>query len=213
MVDPKPTYSLSAPGTGAASRHCPAEDEGQDEWPALDDHLVDPETSREEVVRGERYEAVPANPEHAIPHAQLDYVARAHAAAGYTSATDMLTRFGRRSDFAPDTAIVRVDTGARCLEELVFEVVKEQPLHGPKGINAKAEEMVARGVRRVFGVFVKEGALKEWVSLDDLFTSGRPLATSVMSMDPGGPARAQKDQRQQPDQAAHYRTPVAFWRR
>src|SRR5438105_3498536 len=127
-MDPRTrSYDMRAPGASTATPlHCPA----ADPWPPIDEHIVEPEVTRDEVLRGERYEATPANPEHAEPHSQLDYVARAHVAPGYTSATDMITRFSHQSDFAPDTSILRkgIDpsTGTRYLEELAFEVVNEQ---------------------------------------------------------------------------------------
>ena len=151
----------------SASASTPLRFPGQDEsWPRVDDHLVEPETSRDEVVRGHRYEAMAANPEHADPHCQLDALLWFHVGPGHVASTDMLTRFTIGSNFAPDTSVrksgIDPKTGTRYLEELAFEVVNEQALTGPKGINTKSEDMIDRGVRRVFGVFVKEGVVKEW---------------------------------------------------
>ncbi len=83
------------------------------------------------------------------------------------AASKLQTRFLQGSDFATDSCIRRegVDpqTGRRYLEEMTFEVVNEQPLTGKRGISTKAEDMAQRGVRRIFGVFVKKGVVKEWV--------------------------------------------------
>ena len=74
----------------------------------------------------------------------------------YEGSTDLLTRTGKKSDFATDACIRKTGndpaTGTRYLEEIAFEVVSTQS----EGDAAdKAEEMLARGVRRVFGIFVK----------------------------------------------------------
>ncbi len=158
---------MTAPGASASTPLAfPGWPGRAEPFPRVDDHLVEPETSREEVVRGHRFEAMASKPEHGDPHCQLDYLIRAHVAPGYVASTDMLTRFALGADFAPDTCIRRVGTdpatGTWYLEELAFEVVNEQPLTGPRGINIKSEDMLSRGVRRVFGIFVKEGQVKEW---------------------------------------------------
>ncbi len=168
----RPTPYMLAPGASVSSASTPLRCPGADgpgvkgPWPALDDHLVQPEVSRDEVIRGHRMTTMAANPEHGDPHCQLDYLVRAHVAKGYIASTDMLTRFGPGSDFAPDTCVrqagIDAKTGKRYLEELAFEVVNEQPLTGPKGVTTQAEEMMARGVRRVFAIFVKTGEVKEW---------------------------------------------------
>lgn len=131
--------------------------------PRVDDHLVEPETSREEMVRGQRIYAAPAKPPHAERHAELDYVIRAYAAPGYIAASDLLTRVGPRSDFATDTSLRRVGidpaTQTRYLEELAFEVVSEQSL---RQITVRAEDLSNRGVRRLIAIFVKQGTVREW---------------------------------------------------
>ena len=71
--------------------------------------------------------------------------------------TDLLTRLSEGSHFATDTCVRRAGidprTGVRHLEELAFEVVHEQ---STKDITERAEELSARGVRRVVAIFVKK---------------------------------------------------------
>jgi hypothetical protein len=130
--------------------------------PSLDDHLVPGET-REEMVRGQLVIAMPALPPHADRHCELDYVIRAHVATGYVSSSDMLTRAGPGSEFATDTSVRKQgldpDTGTRYLEELAFEVVSTQ---SKRDITIRAEELTARGVRRLLAIFVKQGEVREW---------------------------------------------------
>jgi hypothetical protein len=164
-MDPKIRHPMMlAPGASSSPRQAPG---APSQWPRIDDHLVPPEISGAEVVRGQRYETMGANAEHADPHCQLDALLFHHVAPGYVAATDLQTRFTVGSDFAPDTSIRRVGrderTGTRYLEEIAFEIVNEQHVTGPRGASTKAEEMLSRGVRRVFGIFVKERAVKEWV--------------------------------------------------
>jgi hypothetical protein len=156
--------ALLAPGAAAsAPLRCPP---AERPWPRLDDHLVQPEVSRFEIVQGHQIEAMGANAEHADPHCQMDAVIWNHVAPGYVASTDLLTRFTESSDFAPDTCVRRTgkdpQTGTIYLEELCFEVVNESHLRGPRSPTAKAEEMTVRGVRRVFGIFVKTGEVREW---------------------------------------------------
>lgn len=160
-MDPKPRSGMllaPAASSGAAALRMP----GQSSFPPLDEHLVGPET-RDEIVRGRRVTAQPALPPHGDTHCELDYVVRAHVRLGYISSTDLLTRTGAESDFATDTCVrkagVNRETGQRWLEELAFEVVYTQ---STKDITERAEDLTARGVRRLFAVFVKERAVKEW---------------------------------------------------
>jgi hypothetical protein len=131
--------------------------------PGVDDHLVVPETTRDEIVRGRHVIAMPALPPHADRHCEVDYVIRAHTAEGYITASDLLTRVGPNSNFATDTSIRRAGidpaTGQRYLEELAFEVVSEQ---SNRDMRERAEDLTARGVRRVIAVFVKRGEVREW---------------------------------------------------
>lgn len=130
-------------------------------FPGVDERLVVPETSREEMVRGEKILTMPANPPHAEQQQQLSYLIQSTTKSGFVGATDMLTRTSERSDFAVDTSIRRkgIDprTGRRYLEELAFEIVDTQT---DQQINVRAEDLAARGVRRIFAIFVR-GARKE----------------------------------------------------
>ena len=155
MDPPNGTRMMMAPGAGAARVSTPAH-------PGLDETLVEPE-GRAEVIRGRRVEVAPALPEHGDPHFRLDVALGTHLAPGYTGSTDMLTRTSEESNFATDTSVRRegIDpaTGQRYLEELAFEVVNTQR---PGDVTEKAEELTARGVRRVFAVFARRGVVSEW---------------------------------------------------
>jgi hypothetical protein len=154
-------YDLKAPGhPGAGSpRRLP----GRDSFPRVDDHLVEPEVTRDEIIGGRRVVAFPANPPHATQQTRMDYVLQAHVAPGYQAATDLLTRHDEESDFASDACIYKdgVDpaTGARYLEEIAFEVVSEQ---NEGWVTEKARRMHRRGVRRIFTVWVKTHRVCEW---------------------------------------------------
>ncbi len=161
MDENRPPYSLKAPGgspAGAALRL-----PGRADFPPVDDHLDEPEVTRRERIGGRLVEALPADGPHAIQHVELDYVVRGKIAPGYRAASDLKTRFAEESDFASDAAVLRdgidPETGTRFLEELAFEVVSEQSLGN---VTEKAPKMIRRGVRRVFGVFVKQGKICEW---------------------------------------------------
>lgn len=138
------------PGAGAAPR------------PAVDEHLVEPET-RAEVIQGARVHASPARSPHADRHFTIDYVLGAHLARGYVGATDLLTRWSPDDDYATDTSVRRAGidatTGERHLEELVFEVAYQQRR---RELDERARLLCERGVRRVFAVFIKEGTVEEW---------------------------------------------------
>ena len=153
---------LLAPSkSGASALRLPA----ARDFPPVDEHLVQPETTRDELIRGRRVMAMPALPPHADRHFKLDYVIGAYVKEGYVGATELLTRPAQASDFATDTCIRRegVDpaTGSRHLEELAFEVVSEQSM---RDITEKAEDLTSRGVRRVVAIFVKKGEACEWKS-------------------------------------------------
>jgi hypothetical protein len=145
--------------------------------PRIDARLVQPET-REQIVRGRRMVAMPANPPHGDRHFRLDYILGAHVQEGYVGSTDLLTRAARGSDFATDTCIRRqgIDptTDSRYLEELAFEVVNEQSL---RDITEQAEELIARGVRRVIALFVKKGEVREWSTREGAWLSLDPQGT------------------------------------
>ena len=135
---------------------------GRESSPRVDEHLVHPET-REEMVRGRRLLAMPAKPPQADRHFGLDYVLGGHVEPGWVGSTDLLTRTANASDFASDTCIRKAGTdpvtGARYLEEVAFEVVNEQ---SRADATERAEDLSARGVRRVFAIFVKTGEVCEW---------------------------------------------------
>jgi hypothetical protein len=154
-MDPKTSTVYFAPsGSGSAAVQFP----GMQQQPKLDEHLVEGET-REEMLRGERIYAAPAREPHAERHFELDYVIRAHVKDGYIGASDMLTRAGPGSDFATDTAVrkrgIDPQTNTRYLEELAFEVVATQTL---REMILRAEDLSARGVRRLLAIFVGGGA-------------------------------------------------------
>ena len=161
-MDPKPPSGemwLAPPPSGSAGAlRLPAR-----EPPPLDEHLVQPETTRDQLVRGRKVLAMPSLPPHGDRHFKLDYVIGAHVREGYVGSTDLLTRSAETSDFATDTCIRRAGidprTGQRHLEELAFEVVNEQSL---RDITEQAEDLTARGVRRLVAIFVKKGEVCEW---------------------------------------------------
>ena len=159
-MDPKPSsprMMLAPSGSSSALRFPSA-----DERPRIDERLVKPET-REQLVRGRRVVALPANPAHGDRHFRLDYVIGAHVKEGYVGSTDLLTRSAEQSDFATDTCVrkdgIDPQTDTRYLEELAFEVVNEQ---SRRDITEQAEDLTARGVRRVVAIFVKKGEVAEW---------------------------------------------------
>jgi hypothetical protein len=121
-----------------------------------DDHLVEPGT-RCEVFEGEIVYVPPARPGHGDTHSLLNTVISHHAAPGYIASSDLLTRRSHDNDFATDTSVRRSGrnpaTGYRYLEELSFEIFFEEP---PEYTRARARNVVKYGVRRMFGIFVKE---------------------------------------------------------
>jgi hypothetical protein len=152
MDENRPRYSLKAPGASDSPRRLP----GRGSFPGVDDRLVEPEVTRDEIIGGHRMTASPAERPHATQHSRLDYVLQAHAAPGYEVAADLLTRHDQESDFATDVCVFKEDadpvTGGRHLEELAFEIVSEQ---GDHSVTEKAVRMQRRGVRRIFAVWVK----------------------------------------------------------
>jgi hypothetical protein len=150
-------------------------------FPGVDDHIVRPET-REEMVRGELILAQPADPPHADCHTRLDAVVDAHVASGYIASTELLTRFGPKSNFATDVCVRKegIDpvSGRRYLEELAFEIVNEQSL---RHITIRAEDIIGRGVRRLIVIFVKRGTVTEWSPAEHRFV---PLPLDGVLEDP-----------------------------
>jgi hypothetical protein len=179
-MDPKPRHAFSAPGpTPVSALRFPGVHEGP--FPGVDDHIVRPET-REEMVRGELMIAQPAKPPHAESHARLDHVTLAHVAPGYIVSSDLLTRFGPKSNFATDVCVRKEGTdpasGNRYLEELAFEIVNEQSL---RHITIRAEDIIGRGVRRLIVIFVKRGTVTEWSPAEQRFV---PLPLDGVLEDP-----------------------------
>ena len=138
---------------------------GREAAPSLEDCLVQPEHTRDEMIRGRRVVAMPANPPHADWQFGLGYVIGAHVKPGYVGSAELLTRAGAGSDFATDVCVRKEGrdptSDARYLEELAFEVVNEQ---SARDLREKAEDLTARGVRRVIAVFVKTGKVCQWTS-------------------------------------------------
>ena len=170
MDEQRPGYSLKAPGASGHSLHLP----GRGSFPRVDEHLVEPEVTRDEIIEGRRVVAMPAKEPHADQHGDLHFVLRAHIAPGYIASVDLLTRFTVKSDFASDACVrkagVDPQTSARYLEEIAFEVVSEQ---NERDVSEKAPQMHRRGVRRIFALFVKgKRRVCEWSPEDQ---SWRPL--------------------------------------
>ena len=159
---PPAERTLVAPPAGsAAAVHFPAAELPP---PYIDERLVEPET-REEMIDGRLLHTLPAHPEHADQHTELDRVVGTCATPGYTVSTDLLTRVDVGSDFATDTCIRRsgIDprTGGRYLEEVAFEVVNTQTR--PDMVE-RAQKLMKCGVRRIFAIFVKKSEIGEWSS-------------------------------------------------
>jgi Uma2 family endonuclease len=137
-------------------------DHVDDEWPALDDRLVEPGT-RYEMYDGELVYVPPALPPHATRHSKISALVEAHTGPAFDVACDMLTRVSRTSDVAPDVSVFPVardpSTGRRQLEHLSFEVVSTESLaHAGR----KAAKLIARGVRRVFAIDIERDRVLEW---------------------------------------------------
>ncbi len=178
MDENHPPYDLKAPGSaGSGSPRQP----GTTSFPRVDDHLVEAEVTRDEIIGGRRVVSMPAHPPHAKRQTELDYVLRNRVAPGYTAATDLLTRVDEESDFASDTCVYKDEidpaTGARYLEEMAFEIVSEQ---NEGDVTEKAVRMRRRGVRRLFAIWVKKGQVCEW-SLES--RSWRPLTPGTQIED------------------------------
>jgi hypothetical protein len=182
MDEGRPPYDLKAPGPpgSPASMRLP----GRSSFPALDDHLVEPEVTRDEIIGGQRVVAFPAKLPHATQHARLDYVIGAQVRPGFGMASDLLTRHDVDSDFASDTCVMKEgidpETGTRYLEEIAFEVVSEQ---GESQVTEKALRMHRRGVRRIFALFIKKKGrrVSEWSPETNRWV---PLAPDATIEDP-----------------------------
>lgn len=181
MDENRADYSLKAlnrQGSGSSLRL-----PGRESFPPLDEHLVEPEITRDEIIGGRRAVAMPALEPHADQQSDLDYVLRAHVTSGYRTAADLLTRHDIDSDFASDACVYRKgvdpETGKRYLEEIAFEIVSEQ---NPRDATEKAVHMHRRGVRRIFAIMVKgERRICEWLPESQ---SWLPLEADVQIEDP-----------------------------
>jgi len=172
MDEKRSEMSLKAPAGSVGSFHLP----GRGSFPLVDDHLIEPEVTRDEIINGRRVVAQPAEASHADKQVDLDTLLRIHVAPGYVASADLITRFGVQADFASDTCVRRegIDpaTGRRYLEEIAFEVVSTQT---EQKTVEKAEVMHRRGVRRIFGIWVKgrrkvcewSGESRSWRLLDE----------------------------------------------
>lgn len=164
MPSRSPSTPMRAPGR--------AEPDNERRWPSLDDHLVEPET-RQEMIRGRVIYAEPAREPHADTHFGLDGRTLFHLRPGYVGSTDLLTRVSEDSEIAPDVSIRKegVDpaTGTRYLEEIAFEIVHTQR---KANVSERAALFSARGVRRVFAIFVTRQEIAEWSAAEGRW---RPL--------------------------------------
>jgi hypothetical protein len=152
MDEKRAGLSLKAPARSGGSFHLP----GRGSVPLVDDHLVEPEVTRDEIINGRRVVASPSEAPHGDKQVDLDTLLRIHIAPGFIASADLITRFAAQSDFASDTCVRREGTdpatGRRYLEEIVFEIVSTQ---SERRVSEKAEVMHNRGVRRIFGLWVK----------------------------------------------------------
>jgi hypothetical protein len=154
MDEKRAAFSLAAPAASGSTSALRLP--GRGSFPAVDDHLVEPEVTRDEIINGRRVVALPAEQPHADKHVDLAYVVRAHVAPGYRASLDLITRHAVDSDFATDVCVYKEgfdpETGRRHLEEIAFEVISTQ---NEKLVAEKAAVMHRRGVRRIFGIWVK----------------------------------------------------------
>ncbi len=162
MDEKRAGMSLKAPAASGAPLRLP----GRGSSPAVDDHLVVPEVTRDEIIAGRKVVAFPAEAPHGDKQVDLDSLLRFHVAPGYVVSADLITRFAVDSDFASDTCVRRegIDpaTGRRYLEEIAFEVVSTQ---SERNAAEKAQVMHRSGVRRIFGVWVKgRWRVCEWLA-------------------------------------------------
>ncbi|MBK9265750.1 MAG: DUF4351 domain-containing protein [Polyangiaceae bacterium] len=132
--------------------------------PAVDEHVVQPEAEgRYEMIRGRKVSAMVALLPHAKAQCRLAFLIAPHVRLGWSTSTELLTRASEASDFGTDVCVCQDGTdpatGSRYLEEISFEVVNEQRL---RDVTDKAEDLIQRGVRRVFAIFVKTNIVSEW---------------------------------------------------
>lgn len=173
---------LAPPRGGSAALSFPPSGSHPGRFPPVDEHIVVPETTRDEMIRGRKVVAQPALEPHADLQTSLDFLILPHVRPGYRPSTELLTRVSEGSNFATDLSIRREGqdpaTGRRFLEEISFEIVNEQ---STRDILEKAEDLAERGVRRVFAIFVKRREVCEWSAAKRAFV---PLALDGMLEDP-----------------------------
>ena len=159
---------LAASTQNATETHLPSRIERRTKpvpqpFPRVDDHIVEPEVSRIELVDGREVIEVGALAPHADAQALTGFLLAAHVLRAYVVATELLTRSAVESDFATDVSIRKrgTDPGSdqRHLEEISFEIVNEQSM---TDVTDKARNLARRGVRRIFAIFVKTGDMYEW---------------------------------------------------
>ena len=181
MDEKRASYSLRAPGSPGKSVALRLP--GHSSFPRVDDHLVKPEETRDEMINGRRVVASPADAPHGDKQLDLAALLRVHIAPGYIASAELLTRHAEDSDFASDVCVRRdgIDpaTGKRNLEEIAFEVVSTQ---SERKVTEKAEVMHRCGVRRIFGIWVKgRRRVCEWSPES---RGWRPLDTGSRIEDP-----------------------------
>ena len=141
-------------------------------FPSVDDHIVQPEVSRVEIIDGREVIDVGSLPPHADAQSLTNFLLAAHVLSAYVVATELLTRSAVESDFATDVCVrkrgIAPATGARYLEELSFEIVNEQSM---SDVTAKAKNLARRGVRRIFAIFVKTDRICEWSTTKQEFVA------------------------------------------
>lgn len=162
VLDVQAPAGFDAPSTSAPDKRAKT---SKKSFPPVDAHLVVPELTRDEIIKGRKVVAMPALPPHADAQTSLGFLISAHVKPDYIPSTEMLTRVSEGSDFATDVSVRKrgIDpaTNERYLEELSFEVVNEQRL---RNVTDKADELAKRGVRRIFAIFIKRDEVGEWSS-------------------------------------------------
>lgn len=151
-------------------------------FPRIDDHLIKPEVSQFELIRGREVDVSGSDPPHADAQSRLSFLILAHVVGGFIVASELLTRMAEKSNFATDVCIrkdgIDPETNTRYLEEIAFEIVNTQR---KRNVTEKADDMAIRGVRRVFAVFLKAGEVAEWSAEQRKFI---PLEKDALIHDP-----------------------------
>src|SRR5436305_9954763 len=88
MDEKRSGMSLKAQGASGGSMRLP----GRGPSPAVDDHLVAPEVTRDEIIAGRKVVAFPAEAPHGDKQVDLDTLLRLHVAPGYVVSADLITR-------------------------------------------------------------------------------------------------------------------------